>query len=77
MVFEKFLKTEKGNMKMYFRFSAQEKSFKFEVNKYSCIADWRFRVFYPCRQFHLAWGCEMSRVLYNGTLRMTSFYRYE
>jgi hypothetical protein len=42
-------------------------------NFFSCIADWRFRVFFPCRKFHLAWGCQMSRVLYNGTLRMTSF----
>jgi hypothetical protein len=23
---------------------------------FSCIADWRFREFYPCRKFHLAWG---------------------
>jgi hypothetical protein len=22
----------------------------------SCISDWRFREFYPCRKFHLAWG---------------------
>jgi hypothetical protein len=24
--------------------------------KFSCIADWRFREFFPCRKFHLAWG---------------------
>jgi hypothetical protein len=25
------------------------------INNYSCIADWRFREFYPCRKFNLAW----------------------
>jgi hypothetical protein len=44
---------------------------------YSCIANLFFRVFYQCRKFHLAWRCQISRVLYNGTLKMTSFYRYE
>jgi hypothetical protein len=23
---------------------------------FSCIADWRFHEYYPCRKFHLAWG---------------------
>jgi hypothetical protein len=23
---------------------------------FSCISDWRFHEFYPCRNFHLAWG---------------------
>jgi hypothetical protein len=27
-----------------------------KIHIFSCIADWRFREFYPCRKFHLAWG---------------------